>query len=563
MGQTWYETCVSEVEHMKPPEKMCDYNRCMKIQNKIDASCHGRHWEPGTPYVLDNPDGSVCYCCCSCFAENTQIAVSASEYRAVQDFRPNDVVYAADGNLNWKEYRVDFCTNVDGQKHDAFMVLIKWGDQPYEYISVTEDHLFLLPGKVLVPASAVQPGDQLVRPDGSTVKVTFAVTAMVNGGVYQLATGQFSGSMDGHLLNSNGVISADFALQVGFMAGQLDKKFLVKDLDTRLRVGSPEYQQKNHNKEAQHFISHPELWPKGLTIPDRNNLYIIPADAKSFITDSQAQQIMDNKDAKTRPFGSNYGIEMAEYLWTTFRAFYPGINYVMDWNNPLPNAYTWTSFGQPYILLTGGLLRQMALNKEGFSLILSQALAYMGADEVTPPAVCVGEADYQSLVYFGNIYRDSTFISTFRAAMLQVEQFWSYIVNDVDPLSKCLNPGIPCRIETYKAASYLDPLPPCADPDYVPFELIGASSKKGEGSIVVVYNRQLNESSALTILNYSLSPYLEIIEAQMDPENDKQVILFAAVLEKTEYTLTVTGVLSALGEPLDPDHDKAVFTLQD
>src|SRR5215510_12166484 len=91
----WYETCVQEVQRMVPPGKMCDYNRCLRIQQRIDSACHNRNWAPGSPYLLDNPDGSVCYCCCSCFAWNVPIAVGPSTTKPIQTFVVNDPVYAA------------------------------------------------------------------------------------------------------------------------------------------------------------------------------------------------------------------------------------------------------------------------------------------------------------------------------------------------------------------------------------------------------------------------------------------------------------------------------------
>lgn len=558
----WFETCKSEVAAMRPPEVMCDYNRCMKIQSKIDKSCHNRRWEPGSPYVLDNPDGSQCYCCCSCFAENTPIAVNSTEYKLVQDFRVNDLVYAADAKLNWKQVRVDFCTNVDGAKTQAFMVNVRWGNDGNQ-ITVTEDHLFLVPGNLLVPAGALNVNDKLVRPDGSTVQVTQVVAGMQQGGVYTLATGEPKNTIDGHLLNSNGVVSADFALQAGYIGGQLDRSLLVPDLDTRLHVSSEEYQEKYHSKEAILFMASPDQWPKGFVIFPRNNLYNIPADAKSFMTTAQAKDIRNNKKAPTRPFSSNYAISIVEYLWVLFKGFYPGIQYVMDWNNTVPNAYAFSSYGQKYILVTGGLLRQSSLDKDGLAIILSQALAYHNADDSDKAVTCTGNADYDSLTYLGNIFRDGTFINVFRNGLLQVEQLWSFISEaNRKGTSKCANPGIDCRIDTFKAASYMDPLPACANPDYVPFEVTGAFSKKGDGTVEVTFSQLVNTNTALTLLNYEIRPYVEIMEARLNETDPMQVILSAVLLEEVEYTLTVSDVLSQDGYLLDPNPAKIELELE-
>lgn len=554
----WYETCKSEVEHMNPPEKMCDYNRCMAIQARIDKTCHNRKWEPGSPYILDNPDGSVCYCCCSCFAENTPIAVTGSEYRLIQDFRKGDPVYAANSKLEWQQVSVDFCNNVEGAKTEAFMVNVRWGTESYQQITVTEDHLFLSPGNngyVLIPAGALNNNDKLIQPDGSTVAVTQVVSGTQKGGVYTIATSAPFNSMDGHLLNSNGIISADFALQAGYISGQLDKSLLVADLDTRLHVSSEEYHQKFHSEETKKFIGNPDMWPNGFSINIRNNLYIIPPDARSFMTDDQALDILNNPDAPKRPFSNNYALSMVEYLWPLFKAFYnDGINYVMDWNNNVPNAYAFNSYGQRYILLTGGLLRQSSLDKEGLSVILSQALAYFNIAGDDTPVICTGVADYESVTYLGNVYRDSNFITTFRNGVAQIEKLWSFISSkNRKGTDKCTDPGIDCRISTYKAAAALDPIPPCANPDYDPFEAVSATSVKGEGTVIVTFNHPVNDYTALSVINYLITPYVEIVGLSAVGSDNKQIALQAAIMENTEYVLEVSNVISAAGYPLDPN----------
>ncbi|WP_160710825.1 Hint domain-containing protein [Chitinophaga solisilvae] len=554
---SWYETCKTEVARMNPPGTMCDYNRCLRIQRQIDNTCHGRKWTPGQPYILDNPDGSVCYCCCSCFQENTPIAVSMNEFRLIQDFRKGDPVFAANSKLEWSPTTVDFCTNVEGTQSESFMVNVKWGSNPDQQITVTEDHLFLIPGpsgNVLVPAGALNTNDKLIQANGEHVKVTRVVSGMQRGGVYTISTTAPFNSMDGHLLNSNGVISADFALQAGYIGGQLDSGLLVADLDQRHHVSSAEYQELYHTEETREFLADPDVWPAGFTVNLRQNLYVIPPDARSFMTDDQARDILSNPEAPKRPFSNNYAVAMAEYLWTLFGAFYGEINYVMDWNNEVPNAYAFDSYGQKYILLTGGLLRQSSLDKEGLSLVVSQALAYLNAAGNNRPVLCAGVADYDSFLYLGNVYRDNNYITTYRNGYNQVEKLWSFIREPYrGGTDKCFNPGIDCRLATYKAAAALDPLPPCANPDYVPFTVTSATSKKGDGTVIVTFNQPVNEYTALSVINYSITPFTEILGVTMKKGSNKVVVLQAAIFEDTAYVLGVGNIISAAGYLLDPN----------
>lgn len=239
-----YEQCKSEVAKMKPPAKMCSNDACKKVQEKIDKSCQARGWNTGTPFLLDL-NGELCYCCCNCSGTETKIAVSDTEYRSIQDFNQNDIVFAADVDLNWRKVKVDFCCAMDGA--NTKMINVQWGEQEFEQITVSEDHLFLtrgLIGNVLVPASALQPNDSLIRPTGLTVQVTNAELVKPSRMIYQLATGGPKNVMEGHLFNTNGIVTADFALQASYIAGMLPGSFFVHDLDERLYENRAKYKAK-------------------------------------------------------------------------------------------------------------------------------------------------------------------------------------------------------------------------------------------------------------------------------------------------------------------------------
>jgi hypothetical protein len=559
------QTCKDEAKSEGVP--MCDYKRCVAMQKRIDAACHNRGWAPGSPYYLDNPDGSVCACCCSCFAENTPIAVNANAFKLIQDFAPGDVIYTADKNLNWTERKVEFVTNPAGDQTKAFMVLINYGSgENAASISVTEDHLFLTPDRLLIPALALTTNDKLVAPDGSNVDISMVVSVQIEDGIYQLVSNAPTASMDGHLLNSNGVVSADFALQAGYIAGQLDKSMIAAGVSKRLKVGSPEYQAKHYNEAAKAFCSDPTLWPKGLTAFTMNTLYNVPPTARQYMTDAQAIDIMENPDAETRPHDSNSAIQMIEYLWSTFRAFFPKPLYVMDWNREEPNAYAWSTPGQDYIMITGGLLRQYAMNQDGLAIVLTHCLANLyGADPGydNQKAICTGPADYDGIVtYFGTIYRNQDFFNKFKAGLAQLEKLWSYISDknrQGNPDDKCFDPGIDCRIETLQFATYLFPMPDCANPHITGFEVTGASAKEGEGTVKVTFSQKVNTDTANTLANYSLMPETAITKARVKRLDHKTVILDADVVVDKQYRLTVSEVLSENNQPLDKN--TAIFTV--
>ena len=564
----WYSDCVNEVKTMQPPGVMCDYSRCMRIQQVIDKTCHNRHWEPGHPYALDNPDGSICYCCCSCFAYDTPIQVNANTFKFIQDFLPGEPVLAAGADLQWKTATVRFSSGSapDPQGEGTFMVTIIYNNPAGErqVLLATEDNLFLTPARTLVPAKLLAPGNQLLRPDGSAVSVISAVSGLFKGGVHHIDTGVYNGTMDGHLLNANGIVSADFALQLGYMTAQLDRSLLVEDIESRLKVGSPQYQEQHGNTVPLDMIENPEAWPKGFSLIMPDTWVKIPATAHKFITDEQAKGIMDS-NPPSRSFTSNFGLELLNHQFTTFRGFYPQPHYLYDWNNNLPNAYAWEYRGQPIIMLTGGLARLYALNNEGLSLIISHSLASLyGGNPTNPEQLrCVGPADYEAVLsYMGTIWWDQAYKETVNRAIGQIKNFFNLIPPEYagGPEDRCLKPSVECRMRTYQAAMSTMPLPWCANPDAREFEVVDAIPSTG--TVVVNFSEEVNADTAETATNYVLQPAVEVTSAKVASDNFKSVTLEAQIQAGVEYVLTVNDVISAHDRPLEDHKNTATFTLQ-
>jgi hypothetical protein len=261
------------VQSMDPPGKMCDYQRCLKGQERFDKACKSRHWSAGHPYLLDNPEtpDDFCYCCCSCFAGDSSIATGADETKAIGDISVGDTVQAAvieNGLIvGWKDVAVETSTALPPlPESEASVLAIRYGlsDTDYQTMAVTSDHLFLQPGGKLIPAAALNRSDVLLRADNSTVAVRFMVPGAKSIAARVVATGPFTGSdLSGHLLNVNAVVSADLAVQVAYVTGQLAQDLLIEGLDGRLRAGSREYLETFSNEESDRFVADPETWPTG------------------------------------------------------------------------------------------------------------------------------------------------------------------------------------------------------------------------------------------------------------------------------------------------------------
>jgi hypothetical protein len=447
------------------------------------------------------------------------------------------------------------------------MIYVKYGNPGEEELAmiVTEDHLFLLQGGKLAPASALKSGDQLTRPDGSPAAVKQAYLGKYKGGVHHISTGDFKGSLDGHLLNSNNVVTTDMSVKLDYQAGSLDQKFLVKGLDKRVKVGSDEYIERFYDEEAKTFMASPTEWPEGLTIVTRKNLVNVPNTAYSFITDGQARNIMDS-DAPRRDFDSNAAISKVLYVFSQFKGFFPQPRYLMDWNNPLPNGYAFSYYNQDFILLTGGLLRLLALNNEGFALVICHLLSRLyGVPGTYPQLKCVGPGDYEGIsTYFTQIYQAQQFPTQFPKALEQIENFFDLMSEKYrkgDPDDKCNWPSTKCRVETYKAAAAVQPLPGCANPGFEPFHLIIAEPDESGTEVTVTFSKAVNPPTAETRTNYKLKPPARIKQAKVNPEYYSEVKLSVKIRKDKLYVLTVSGVESEFNEPMVPDPDKTSFSL--
>ena len=91
-------TCQDTInDKKKKPPTWCNTlkaNYCATAQNTAKI-CHANGYAPGTP-VPEEVNDESCWCCCSCFAYYTQIAVSQAanktfSYKMIQDIALNEM----------------------------------------------------------------------------------------------------------------------------------------------------------------------------------------------------------------------------------------------------------------------------------------------------------------------------------------------------------------------------------------------------------------------------------------------------------------------------------------
>lgn len=457
------------------PLRQCSSAHCSGADAEINEICKQEGWPVNHPVLTRDAQGP-CICSCSCLAHDTPVQIAANAFKAIQYFQLGDSVLAAGKTLEWKEHKVVFSQGTTGASRQKFTVLVTYSDT---FLVVTSDHLFVLANGKLKPASKLNTEDKLVTPDGRAVTIKALHIGDYTGGFHHIATSKSepNENLDGHLLNTNGVVSGDYAVQLFYRVGDL-KASLPDDEGDLPIIGSPEYVAKwgdvclrapqpisalrvsNSSAPDRQIgdISTP------LFVPAEQTVITVPTDAASFISEEEARQ--KGADPK-RAWNDPLSREWTEYLIGQHRAFYPNVIYHLDWADNTVNAYAWIENGVRHVALKGGLVRHVALELEGIALVLAHELAHhYGGDPTFPGGLsCEGQADYRGVrnvmrvVWFGEQY-----IAMTDRGIQQMANFFG-VPNDPTPPSGsagCSHPPGPCRIATYHAAVTLAGKSNCA-----------------------------------------------------------------------------------------------------
>lgn len=437
------------------------------------------------PVVGRKPNGQPCKCVCSCMAFDTQVAISATATKAIQDFKAKtgtslgDTVYAAGANLQWSQKDVVFSGGTNRGTKQSNAVFVGFGDD--EFIVTTGDHMFLMPGGKLRLASKLVVGDKLVRPDGTPVAITGVLRGDFYSGFHHIATSfdDPKGNLDGHLLATAGVVSADFTVQL------YKDEFLDYAEKSLPEAGSIAYEKK-HGAPApiapitrlaggKVALGRPGIAPLGLAafgqpvapalvqplfIPGHEMKIKIPADAARFISDAEAQAKAFDP---MRSLDDPTSLDEANSIVFHTRAYdpYSSVTYHVDWYDNTVNAFAWVENGVRHVALKGGLLRHTAIHYQAVALVLAHELGHHFGGQPTFPGglSCEGRADYYGAniamrkVWFGEFY-----IQMMTAAISQLQNFFSPNPGN----HGCNHPSRDCRMSIYNAAVDLNPIPACA-----------------------------------------------------------------------------------------------------
>ena len=453
--------------------RACEASHCSIADPEIYAICRQNGLPAGYPVLTKDTNG-VCTCSCSCLAFGTPVAINAEEWAAVETIKVGDTVLAAGRDLAWKEVGVQYSQGTESLSRQPNVVLITYADTA---IAVTGDHLFLMEGGVLKPADRLVVGDRLTARDGAPVPIHSVHVGDYTAGFHHIATRKAlpDADLSDHLLITNGVVSADYIVQIAARSGE-DLPALAKDLANLPTIGSVQYvkahgddcyappQDARIAKVAAFNAPSGERQAAPTFISASQTKLVIPADAHGFLPDAEAEE---KTLEAMRAFGDVHSREWTEYLFQHHRAFYPQVVFQLDWSNNTVNAYAWVQNGVRYVAILGGLVRHLALEIEGIAVVLAHELAHHfgGAPSHDGGLSCEGQSDYHGVrtimrrVWFGDQY-----ITMTDRGIAQMAQFWQVPNSPAAPggSAGCSHPANACRIATFHSAVRLAGRPACA-----------------------------------------------------------------------------------------------------
>lgn len=453
--------------------RKCSQAHCSLADREIYAICVENHLPADYP-VLTKDENGPCSCSCSCLAFGTPVQITEAEYEAIEKIAVGDSVYACGKDLVWQKHNVEFSQGTTVASRQPYTVLVIYLDR---FLAITSDHVFLMADGTLKRADRLIVGEQLVSPEGKPVEIQAVHIGDYTAGFHHIATVKAipDADLNGHLLNTNGVVSGDYMLQISVRSGELRSAFAA-DHDDLPVVGSPDYVEKFGDscllppknsigvRTASHDAKDAEDTMKNEFISASQTRLVIPPDACRFISDEEAEL---KKLDTMRRWNDPDSRAWTEYLISHYRIFYPNVQYHFDWADNTVNAYAWIQNGVRNVAILGGLVRHQALELEGIALVLAHELSHHYGGQPTFPGglSCEGQSDYHGVrtimrrVWFGEQY-----ITTTDKAIAQMARFFGVPNNPNPPAGSagCSHPPGACRVATYHAAVALNGKPSCA-----------------------------------------------------------------------------------------------------
>ncbi len=448
----------------------CTVQHCSAVSQQVNDNCKANGWPVNHLVLVCDAQGNCCNCKCSCLAYGTPVAVPDGT-KAIQSIAMGDEVLAADTDFQWTAMPVQFSDGTGPNSVQPQMVYVTYGP-PEQTIIVTLDHTFLQPGGKLIRANMLSAGGTLLDRSGNEIKITSVELKAYVGGVWNIATvHEQPKSLDGHLIETQGVISGDYAVQLFYPE-------LAKD---GLTVTTPEHTigTEGHRLAAgltprlslpEKPLTHLKQTGSARFGPNPNvhihtdHSFVVTAPKNpGYLTPAQAAEVRDSVLHRTIAESASVP-ELTRWAFTAFAGFYPDIHFILDWPNANCNVFSMILDDQKNVLIQGGLLRAMPLDWEATTLLMAYSVNRFretgptGADGL----LCKPQCDFSSIAVLMNVFYP-LYPNVIFNAVNQMEALFNDIPTKEDlPSEGCCPTTLECRIETYRNSMAMLPLPDCA-----------------------------------------------------------------------------------------------------
>lgn len=451
----------------------CDPAFCEARKQQIGTICHSNGGRGSLVYLPTDATGTnLCYCLCSCLAINTPVATDDKNWKAIGQIKTGEKVLALQRNGKWEQSEVIYSQgtgSVEKPVHYAIFVTLADGTT---FIS-TADHIYLMPDGKLKRADRLAPSDHLTDVNMKPAKIIKVVAGEYRGAVHNIAVGKWdveNPGKEGHLINTNGIISGDYYVQ-SVLKESPEAGFALP------QVGTDEYEAMYKPALRQEKMLGVSTLEDEIKITDVNTFrpykrVNIPKDAIHFLPEEYEKAA----PGLLAPVDNSIPYEVAEYIVYNYRRAYPNIIYHVDWLDNTVNAYAWMEGNKRHVALKGGIIRHQHIGQEGLGLILSHEIGhhYGGAPRYpnNPWASCEGQADYWgAMVGQRNVWWGQYAIEQTEKGAQQVYNLFAYGLQagNLFELQKsvaigglCSHPGAACRLATYRAGVQAAEKPACA-----------------------------------------------------------------------------------------------------
>lgn len=562
---------------------MCSAQHCGSVSQQINDTCKANDWPVNHLVLVCDTTGYCCNCTCSCLAFDTPVTVSAGQTKAIQTFKLDDPVLAFDPSGAPQQRSVAFSDGTDATSVQPEMAYVSFKIGADERtVTVTLNHTFLLADtRKLIQAQMLAAGTGLLLADGTTASVTKLEIKSYTGGVWNISTAiGRPANLDGHLIDTDGILSGDFAVQLfydelvkdgyatppGVYPAVTSRGHdLAHDAQAKTAISArprQDLQQFMKAATAGHQAIRGSGSKGGVTLQgDHSFTLAVPPTAinDGYLTEVQAEELRAGglHPVSRDPQRAGYCL----WLLKAFHAFYPDIHFVFDASAREANGYAFYLGRAKYILIQGGLVRAVPLEWQGLVLVLGYLVSRFSKDtQGADHLVCKPQADYLGpsvlQTVFNPLYPDIIF-----DAINQVEATFKLIPTKADqPITGCHATDLDCRVATYRQAIGFNPLPVCAGgPPPADLRLLSAAPAIGSSPEVnLTFSADLDKDSAEKKDNYFFVPAATISGFKT---SGNTVSIGSNFKQGVVYTVTVSDIKSSAGNTLDPGYVSSSFRI--